>query len=431
MANNNLRYNGDGQNYLVFLQFLLEEAAAKGLSEYFDVTIDIEPKKPVEKFSPFGPGTIPIPDKEANIYMDKMIKYRTNCRAAIALFKSTMCEKIKEYIRGISETKQEITREHLQVLISSVAKRFHQGTTINIEKVQKSVKEMPKIFNATQLSARIRSVNQVQEQLAAWSILDIHDTKYVDHRLKDSQLSLYLMNAMDNWNEMTLRIALVKDSTIKPTWVELCSNFELKASDIEAECSDGKVTSLDNQHYVSKATYQYETAAMGQEKRNQSSYDRQYEDNEAEESSMYTVNRVSGPRECFNCGKLGHMAHTCLAPMDRCSRCNTTFTSMSDTAFHYAKNCRVANAKWEKEKSGVTDQPLQTLKRSFEKEGAHMQSLKKSSGFQRKPIQVEMYSPKKGGMAVNTATGEWEYYAAVADINSNEINSNADDKAQL
>ena len=137
MANNNLRYNGDGQNYLVFLQFLLEEAAAKGLSEYFDVTIDIEPKKPVEKFSPFGPGTIPIPDKEANIYMDKMIKYRTNCRAAIALFKSTMCEKIKEYIRGISETKQEITREHLQVLISSVAKRFHQGTTINIEKVQK------------------------------------------------------------------------------------------------------------------------------------------------------------------------------------------------------------------------------------------------------------------------------------------------------
>ena len=69
MANNNLRYNGDGQNYLVFLQFLLEEAAAKGLSEYFDVTIDIEPKKPVEKFSPFGPGTIPIPDKEANIYI--------------------------------------------------------------------------------------------------------------------------------------------------------------------------------------------------------------------------------------------------------------------------------------------------------------------------------------------------------------------------
>ena len=49
MANINLRYNGDGQNYLVFLQFFLEEAAAKGLSEYFDVTIDIEPKKPVEK----------------------------------------------------------------------------------------------------------------------------------------------------------------------------------------------------------------------------------------------------------------------------------------------------------------------------------------------------------------------------------------------
>ena len=53
-------------------------------------------------------------------YQRDMSKYRTNCRAAIALFKDAMSEQIKEHIRGISTTKEENTREQLQKLIITV-----------------------------------------------------------------------------------------------------------------------------------------------------------------------------------------------------------------------------------------------------------------------------------------------------------------------
>ena len=66
-------------------------------------------------------------------------------------------------------------------------------------------------------------------------MLDISATKYVDHRLKDIQLNMYLMKAMDGWSEMALRIALVRDEDPQPKWNVLSELLGVKASKMESE----------------------------------------------------------------------------------------------------------------------------------------------------------------------------------------------------